>query len=198
MRIAPCPARLPRHARSETVRHPASLAAGLFSSVIVTNVETKRQERCRLRDQYSPCEAMRSFDAGIRLQPIGCTNPHPPDIKHIVPRVLDWCGTAISPCFQRDHCGTNPAASRAAAPQGTSWLHTEKRRDQPERNAAMERYEDTLVRLRQLLTDGALRNGERLPPERILANELQVGRRSLRRALGVLEREGQISRQQGR
>jgi DNA-binding FadR family transcriptional regulator len=62
----------------------------------------------------------------------------------------------------------------------------------------MERYEDTLVRLRQLLTDGALRNGERLPPERILANELQVGRRSLRRALGVLEEEGQISRQQGR
>lgn len=62
----------------------------------------------------------------------------------------------------------------------------------------MERYEDTLVKLRQLLADGAAANGERLPPERILANELHVGRRSLRRALSVLEEEGQISRQQGR
>jgi DNA-binding FadR family transcriptional regulator len=58
----------------------------------------------------------------------------------------------------------------------------------------MERYGETLVRLRQLLNDG----GERLPPERTLAHELRVGRRSLRRALGVLEEEGQISRQQGR
>jgi DNA-binding FadR family transcriptional regulator len=62
----------------------------------------------------------------------------------------------------------------------------------------MERYEDTLVKLRRLLADGTAANGERLPPERILANELQVGRRSLRRALSVLEEEGHISRQQGR
>jgi DNA-binding FadR family transcriptional regulator len=41
-------------------------------------------------------------------------------------------------------------------------------------------------------------SGERLPPERVLADELHVGRRSLRRALSVLEEEGQISRQQGR
>lgn len=61
----------------------------------------------------------------------------------------------------------------------------------------MERYEDTLVKLRQLLDDGALVSGERLPPERVLASELRVGRRSLRRALGVLEDEGQISRRQG-
>jgi DNA-binding FadR family transcriptional regulator len=63
----------------------------------------------------------------------------------------------------------------------------------------MERYEDTLVKLRQLLSNnGAAVSGERLPPERILASELQVGRRSLRRALSVLEDEGQITRQQGR
>ncbi|MGH6927579.1 MAG: FadR/GntR family transcriptional regulator, partial [Dongiaceae bacterium] len=54
------------------------------------------------------------------------------------------------------------------------------------------------VKLRQLLGDGATMSGERLPPERVLANELHVGRRSLRRALSVLEEEGQISRQQGR
>lgn len=61
----------------------------------------------------------------------------------------------------------------------------------------MERYEDTLSKLRELLSVGAT-VGERLPPERVLASELRVGRRSLRRALSVLEHEGQISRHQGR
>jgi DNA-binding FadR family transcriptional regulator len=61
----------------------------------------------------------------------------------------------------------------------------------------MERYEETLTKLRELLSVSAI-GGERLPPERILASELRVGRRSLRRALSVLEDEGQISRQQGR
>jgi DNA-binding FadR family transcriptional regulator len=61
----------------------------------------------------------------------------------------------------------------------------------------MERYEETLTKLRELLSVSAT-GGERLPPERILASELRVGRRSLRRALSVLEDEGQISRQQGR
>ena len=37
-----------------------------------------------------------------------------------------------------------------------------------------------------------------MPPERVLAEELGVGRRSLRRALDVLEQEGRISRHQGR
>jgi DNA-binding FadR family transcriptional regulator len=38
----------------------------------------------------------------------------------------------------------------------------------------------------------------RIPPERTLAAELGVGRRSLRRALDVLEQEGRIQRHQGR
>lgn len=59
----------------------------------------------------------------------------------------------------------------------------------------MERYEQTLTQLRRRIG----RNGsERLPPERALAAELGVGRRSLRRALDVLEEEGRISRRQGR
>lgn len=62
----------------------------------------------------------------------------------------------------------------------------------------MERYEQTLSKLREFLGSGALPDGDRLPPERALADELQVGRRSLRRALSVLEEEGQISRHQGR
>jgi DNA-binding FadR family transcriptional regulator len=62
----------------------------------------------------------------------------------------------------------------------------------------MERTDQTLSRLRELITaDGIARNG-RIPPERVLASELGIGRRSLRRALDVLEREGRIVRQQGR
>ena len=38
----------------------------------------------------------------------------------------------------------------------------------------------------------------RIPPERTLASELGVGRRSVRRALDVLEQEGRIQRHQGR
>jgi DNA-binding FadR family transcriptional regulator len=62
----------------------------------------------------------------------------------------------------------------------------------------MEGYEQTLTRLRRLIGDGVLGDEGRLPPERVLAGELGVGRRSLRRALGVLEDEGRISRRQGR
>ncbi|MFO0846883.1 MAG: FCD domain-containing protein [Dongiaceae bacterium] len=61
----------------------------------------------------------------------------------------------------------------------------------------MERADQTLSRLRRLIDGGGL-DGGRMPPERELASELGVGRRSLRRALDVLEQEGRISRQQGR
>jgi DNA-binding FadR family transcriptional regulator len=61
----------------------------------------------------------------------------------------------------------------------------------------MERADQTLSRLRRLIEAGGLADG-RVPPERELASELGVGRRSLRRALDVLEQEGRISRQQGR
>jgi DNA-binding FadR family transcriptional regulator len=62
----------------------------------------------------------------------------------------------------------------------------------------MERTDHTLTKLRQLIASGDLGGGGRMPPERSLATELGVGRRSLRRALEVLEREGSISRHQGR
>ncbi len=48
------------------------------------------------------------------------------------------------------------------------------------------------IETRNFSTDG------RIPPERTLAAELGVGRRSLRRALDVLEQEGRIHRHQGR
>ena len=49
-----------------------------------------------------------------------------------------------------------------------------------------------------MISDGELGDRGRLPPERDLAEKLGVGRRSLRRALGVLEDEGHILRRQGR
>jgi DNA-binding FadR family transcriptional regulator len=61
----------------------------------------------------------------------------------------------------------------------------------------MERTDQTLSRLRQLIESQDFNDG-RMPPERALASELGVGRRSLRRALEVLEQEGRISRHQGR
>jgi len=62
----------------------------------------------------------------------------------------------------------------------------------------MERSDHTLIKLRQLIASAEFSVGGRMPPERSLATELGVGRRSLRRALEVLEREGRISRHQGR
>ena len=62
----------------------------------------------------------------------------------------------------------------------------------------MERSSQTLSKLRQLIDRRDVAGSRRIPPERVLASELGVGRRSLRRALDILEQEGRISRHQGR
>jgi DNA-binding FadR family transcriptional regulator len=62
----------------------------------------------------------------------------------------------------------------------------------------MERSYQTLTKLRQMLASGGFNGSGRIPPERALASDLGVGRRSLRRALDILEEEGSISRHQGR
>jgi len=62
----------------------------------------------------------------------------------------------------------------------------------------MERMDQTLSKLRQLIEDGCADEEGRIPPERILSTDLGVGRRSLRRALDILEQEGRIIRHQGR
>lgn len=62
----------------------------------------------------------------------------------------------------------------------------------------LQHADQTLTKLRQLIASGGLGAGGRIPPERTLANEMGVGRRSLRRALEILEQEGQITRHQGR
>ncbi|MBL8708286.1 MAG: FadR family transcriptional regulator [Rhodospirillaceae bacterium] len=62
----------------------------------------------------------------------------------------------------------------------------------------IERNDPTLAKLRRLIAGHDWDGDGRMPPERSLASELGVGRRSLRRALDILEQEGQISRHQGR
>lgn len=55
-----------------------------------------------------------------------------------------------------------------------------------------------LGRLRALLDEGSFDGENRLPPERVLAAQIGIGRRALRRALEVLEAEGRIWRHQGK
>jgi DNA-binding FadR family transcriptional regulator len=62
----------------------------------------------------------------------------------------------------------------------------------------MEHYDSALSQLRKMIAAPEAVLNNRLPPERALAAELGVGRRTLRRALGTLESEGRILRHRGR
>jgi DNA-binding FadR family transcriptional regulator len=61
-----------------------------------------------------------------------------------------------------------------------------------------ERLNHALVRLRALLEIGTFDGDQRLPPERVLAAQIGIGRRALRRCLEVLEAEGRIWRHKGK
>ena len=58
--------------------------------------------------------------------------------------------------------------------------------------------EAALGRLRALIEAGDVQAAGRLPPERLLAQQIGVSRRAVRHALDMLEAEGRITRQQGR
>lgn len=58
--------------------------------------------------------------------------------------------------------------------------------------------ESALDRLRSLIDVGDVQAAGRLPPERVLAEQMGIGRRAVRHALDALEAEGRITRQQGR
>jgi DNA-binding FadR family transcriptional regulator len=62
----------------------------------------------------------------------------------------------------------------------------------------MDRSDQALSKVREFIEKRDFAVDGRIPPERTLATELRVGRRSLRRALEVLEQEGRIHRHQGR
>jgi DNA-binding FadR family transcriptional regulator len=57
--------------------------------------------------------------------------------------------------------------------------------------------ENALRQMRGMIDDGRFGDQSRLPPERELAAELRVGRSTLRKALEILEAEGQIWRHVG-
>jgi DNA-binding FadR family transcriptional regulator len=62
----------------------------------------------------------------------------------------------------------------------------------------MDRSDQALSKVRDFIERQNVSLDGRIPPERTLATELGVGRRSVRRALDVLEQEGRIHRHQGR
>jgi DNA-binding FadR family transcriptional regulator len=62
----------------------------------------------------------------------------------------------------------------------------------------MDRSDQALNKVRDYIERQNVAVDGRIPPERTLASELGVGRRSVRRALDVLEQEGRIHRHQGR
>lgn len=58
-------------------------------------------------------------------------------------------------------------------------------------------YEQVLQRLRQYVAEGGLRAGDRLPPERDLAQRLGVSRASVKQAIVVLEVQGLVEVRHG-
>lgn len=58
-------------------------------------------------------------------------------------------------------------------------------------------YENVLGYIKQQILNGELQKGDKLPPERELAEELKVGRNSVREALRVLDIMGVITSTQG-
>ena len=53
-------------------------------------------------------------------------------------------------------------------------------------------YQDIVGQVQELIRDGSLKPGDRLPPERELADRLQVSRSSLREAMRALELQGLV------
>ena len=58
-------------------------------------------------------------------------------------------------------------------------------------------YEEVMVRLARLVHEGSLQPGDRLPPERTLAERMHVSRATLREALRVMRLQGLIISRQG-
>jgi GntR family transcriptional repressor for pyruvate dehydrogenase complex len=69
----------------------------------------------------------------------------------------------------------------------------------PFRPAARRRaFEDVILQVEEAIADGRLEPGDRLPPERELAQQIGVSRAAVREALRVLEAFGVLTARQGR
>ncbi len=58
-------------------------------------------------------------------------------------------------------------------------------------------YQDVVAHLQALISEGLLKPGDKLPSERDLAQEFQVGRSSIRDAIRILEATGVVKSRQG-
>jgi len=71
--------------------------------------------------------------------------------------------------------------------------------DSPFRPVSQRRaFEDVIFQVEEAIADGRLQPGDRLPPERELAQQLAVSRASVREALRVLEAFGIVAARRGR
>ncbi len=62
----------------------------------------------------------------------------------------------------------------------------------PRKDKKTRLYEDVLAHLADLIEQGKLKPGDRLPPERVLAERLQVSRATLREALRIMQEQSLI------
>ena len=68
----------------------------------------------------------------------------------------------------------------------------------PEANALRFAVEDVIKDIAAKIDGGVWANGERIPPERILAAQYGLARNTVRRALKTLQKDGRLARQTGR
>ncbi|MGH2873603.1 MAG: GntR family transcriptional regulator [Solirubrobacteraceae bacterium] len=80
--------------------------------------------------------------------------------------------------------------AQAAHPISDGW--------RPSRSSSAPTYAQIEARLTALIAEGALRVGDRLPPERLIASSLGVSRVTVRQALSLLAQQGLVERGVGR
>jgi GntR family transcriptional repressor for pyruvate dehydrogenase complex len=91
-----------------------------------------------------------------------------------------------------------PPAAPSAAPSAARSTPPRDARPGPFRPVATARVAAAVVRqIEELILQGVLRPGERLPPERELAERLDVSRPTLRDALADLEKRGLVAARRG-
>src|SRR6185503_17172048 len=89
------------------------------------------------------------------------------------------------------------ADSGPLSPGGPVWAYYNRGMNKKVHSARISLVDATETALRERLSPGRARQGDRLPPEKELAETLGVSRGTLRLALERLESNGEIVRRQG-
>ncbi len=87
-------------------------------------------------------------------------------------------------------CAPDPATESARSPMARRRSDVEWPSLEPVRSTRI--YEEIVRQIRLLIADGHLKSGDRLPPERDLAERFRVSRTSVREAMRALESRGLI------